>query len=77
MLMNPNLLDRITVNPAQCGGRPCIRGYRIRVIDVLDLLGAGLSVDEVLEEFENLEREDIQAVMQYASLRMRSPVLAA
>jgi uncharacterized protein (DUF433 family) len=77
MPMNPNLLDRITVNPAQCGGRPCIRGYRIRVIDVLDLLGAGLSVDEVLEEFENLEREDIQAVMQYASLRMRSPVLAA
>ncbi|MBW3655907.1 MAG: DUF433 domain-containing protein [Gemmatimonadetes bacterium] len=75
--MNPNLLDRITVNPAQCGGRPCIRGYRIRVIDVLDLLGAGLSVDEVLEEFENLEREDIQAVMQYASLRMRSPVLTA
>ncbi|MBW3654993.1 MAG: DUF433 domain-containing protein [Gemmatimonadetes bacterium] len=75
--MNQNLLDRITVNPAQCGGRPCIRGYRIRVIDVLDLLGAGLSVDEVLEEFENLEREDIQAVMQYASLRMRSPVLAA
>ena len=75
--MNPNLLDRITVNPAQCGGRPCIRGYRIRVIDVLDLLGAGLSVEEVLEEFENLEREDIQAVMQYASLRMRSPVLAA
>jgi uncharacterized protein (DUF433 family) len=75
--MNPNLLDRITVNPAQCGGRPCIRGYRIRVTDVLDLLGAGLSIDEVLEEFENLEREDIQAVMQYASLRMRSPVLAA
>jgi uncharacterized protein (DUF433 family) len=77
MPMNPNLLDRITVNAAQCGGRPCIRNYRIRVIDVLDLLGAGLSVDEVLEEFENLEREDIQAVMQYASLRMRSPVLAA
>ena len=66
--MNPNLLDRITVNPAQCGGRPCIRGCRIRVSDVLDLLGAGLNIDEVLEEFENLEREDIDAVMQYASL---------
>lgn len=73
--MNPSLLDRITVNPAQCGGAPCIRGYRIRVTDVLDLLGAGFSVDEALAEFENLEREDIHTVMQYASLRMRSPVL--
>jgi uncharacterized protein (DUF433 family) len=69
--MGANLLDRITVNPALCGGRPCIRGYRIRLTDVLDLLGAGLSIDEVLVEFENLEPEDIQAVMQYASLRMR------
>lgn len=75
--MDTNLLDRITTNPEQCGGRPCIRGYRIRVTDVLDLLAAGLSVDEVLEEFENLEPEDIQAVMQYMALRMRSPVLAA
>jgi uncharacterized protein (DUF433 family) len=75
--MESSLLDRITINPAQCGGRPCIRGYRIRVTDVLDLLGAGLTVDEVLEELENLEPEDIQAVMQYASIRMRNPVLAA
>ena len=75
--MSSNLLDRITVNPAQCGGHPCIRGYRIRVIDVLDLLGAGSSVDEIMEEFESLEREDIQAVMQYASLLIRrSPVVA-
>jgi uncharacterized protein (DUF433 family) len=74
---SPNLLDRITVNPAQCGGFPCIRGYRIRVSDVLDLLGAGLSVDEVLDEFENLEREDIQAVVQYAPLLIRrSPAVA-
>jgi len=72
--LSADLLDRITINAAQCGGHPCIRGYRIRVIDVLELLGAGLSVDEVLEEFENLEREDIQAVMQYASLLIRSPV---
>jgi uncharacterized protein (DUF433 family) len=75
--LSSNLLDR-TVNPAQCGGQPCIRGYRIRVIDVLDLLGAGQSVDEVLEELENLEREDIHAVMQYASLLIRrSPVAAS
>lgn len=73
----PNLLDRITVNAALCGGQPCLRGYRIRVIDILDLLGAGSSMDEVLEEFENLEREDIQAVMQYASLLIRrSPAVA-
>lgn len=63
--MDKTLLDRITVNPAQCGGRPCIRGYRIRVTDVLDLLGAGLNVDEVLEELENLERADVFAVMDY------------
>jgi uncharacterized protein (DUF433 family) len=75
--MEANLLDRITINPAQCGGRPCIRGYRIRVSDVLDLLGAGLTVNEVLEELDNLELEDIQAVMQYASVRLRNPVLAA
>jgi uncharacterized protein (DUF433 family) len=75
--LSSNLLDRIRVNPAQCGGHPCIRGRRIRVIDVLNLLGAGLSIDEVLQEFENLEREDIHAVMQYASLLIRrSPVVA-
>jgi uncharacterized protein (DUF433 family) len=73
--LSSNLLDRITADPAQCAGHPCIRSYRVRVIDVLDLLGAGLSVDEVLEEFENLEPADIHAVMQYASLLIRrSPV---
>lgn len=57
--------ERITINPAQCGGRPCIRGTRIRVQDVLDLLASGMSVDEVLEDLENLERADIFAVMDY------------
>lgn len=56
------LQDRITVNPAQCGGRPCIRGMRIRVTDVLDLLAHGLSPAEVLDEMPDLEREDIWAV---------------
>ena len=58
------LLERITINPAQCGGRPCIRGMRIRVIDVLDLLAAGLTAEDVLEELPDLEMEDILAALQ-------------
>jgi uncharacterized protein (DUF433 family) len=65
-----NLLERITINPEQCGGRPCIRGMRIRVMDVLDLLAAGLSTEQVLEELPDLEREDVQAVLQYAARLM-------
>ena len=69
--------DRITVNPKQCGGRPCIRGMRIRVIDVLDLLASGLSADEVLEELPDLEKEDILATLQYAARKLDHPRLAA
>ena len=72
-----NLLGRITVNPDQCGGRPCIRGMRIRVIDVLDLLAAGLSREQVLEEMPDLEADDVTAALQYASRRLDHPVLAA
>ncbi len=72
-----NIIERITVNPAQCGGRPCIRGMRIRVIDILDLLAAGLSTEQVLEELPDLEPEDIQAALRYASRRLDHPVLAA
>lgn len=70
-----NLLDRITTNPRQCGGRPCIRGMRIRVSDVLDLLANGLTEDEVLEELPDLEREDVRAALQFASRRVGHPVL--
>lgn len=73
----PELLNRITINPEQCGGRPCIRGMRIRVIDILDLLAAGLSNNEVLEELPDLETEDIQAALQYAAIRLDHPRLAA
>jgi len=59
--------ERITVNPEQCGGRPCIRGMRIRVIDVLDLLASGLSSTEVLREFPDLEMADIQAALKFAT----------
>lgn len=72
-----DLLERITINPAQCGGRPCIRGMRIRVIDVLDLLAAGLSAEQVVEELPDLEPEDVQAALRYAARRLDHPVLAA
>jgi uncharacterized protein (DUF433 family) len=72
-----NLTSRITTNPEQCGGRPCIRGMRIRVIDILDLLAAGLSREQILEELPDLEPEDITAALQYASRRLDHPVLAA
>jgi uncharacterized protein (DUF433 family) len=71
------LVERITVNPAQCGGRPCIRGMRIRVSDVLDLLAAGLSQHQVLEELPDLEAEDISACLKFASSRLNHPILAA
>ena len=61
------LADRITVDPEQCGGRPCVRGMRIRVSDVLDLFASGLSADQVLEEMSDLEAEDLAACLRFAS----------
>ena len=71
----PNLADRITVNPKQCGGRPCIRGMRIRVTDVLDLLANGLTPQEVLQELPDLKPEDVQACLKFASGRLDHPVV--
>ncbi len=71
------LMDRITVDPEQCGGRPCIRGLRIRVVDVLDLLASGLSAAEVLNELPDLEPQDIEACLRFASQRLNHPILAA
>ncbi|MEK6282318.1 MAG: DUF433 domain-containing protein [Acidobacteriota bacterium] len=71
------LLERITVNPEQCGGRPCIRGMRIRVVDILDLFAAGLNAEQILEELPDLEMDDLKAALQYAARRMDNPVLAA
>ena len=76
-IFNMNLLDRITVNPKICGGQPCIRGMRIRLSDVLDLLANGLTAVEIVEELPDLELEDIRACMSYASLRFTHPVLRA
>ena len=70
-----NYLDRITFNAEQCGGRPCIRGMRTRVKDVLDLLAAGLSVEEILKDFPDLLSEDIRACLQYAAAQANHAVL--
>jgi uncharacterized protein (DUF433 family) len=68
-------LHRITVNPEQCGGRPCIRGLRIRVKDVLELLAAGASREEILQDFPLLEANDITAALEYAARQSDHPVL--
>lgn len=75
--MTANLLDRITVNPAQCGGRPCVRGMRIRVVDVLDLYAAGLTAEEILKELPDIEPEDLKACLQFAVRRLDHPLIAA
>lgn len=67
--------ERITVNPNQCGGRPCIRGMRIRVSDVLDLLANGLSAEKIVEELPDLEPDDIGACLRFASRRLSHPIL--
>ena len=61
------LLERITVEPGKCGGRPCIRGMRIRVKDVLDMLADGAKQEEILADFPDLQAEDIQACIAYAA----------
>ena len=63
----PELLTRITINPKQCGGRPCIRGMRIQVSDVLDLFAAGLNTEKILTEMPDLEADDLKAALVYAS----------
>lgn len=69
------LSNRITVDVHQCGGRPCVRGMRIRVSDVLDLFSAGLVPSEILKEMPDLTEEDIKACLEYASKRIDHPVL--
>jgi uncharacterized protein (DUF433 family) len=73
--MNLQRLSRITVEQDKCGGRPCIRGQRIRVTDILELLGSGASVEEILADYEFLEREDILAAIEYAAYQTDHVVL--
>ncbi|MBU3661516.1 MAG: DUF433 domain-containing protein [Flavobacteriales bacterium] len=75
--MNQELLNRITFNPNQCGGKPCVRGLRIRVSDVLSLLANGLSKEAVLEEMTDLEEQDIQACLLFAVSKIDHPVVKA
>ncbi len=72
-----SLLDRITINPAQCGGRPCIRGMRIRVRDVLDMLAGGAASEDILADFPDLEADDIRACLAYAAAQIDHPIIVA
>ncbi len=71
------LSERITVDPEQCEGRPCVRGMRIRVQDVVDLFAAGLTAREILEDMPDLEDADLKACLLYVSKLVAHPVLAA
>lgn len=71
------LSERITVDPEQCGGRPCVRGMRIRVQDVVDLFAAGLTPSQILEEMPDLEAADLKACLSYVSKLVAHPVVAA
>ena len=75
--MKPDRLKRITVEAGKCGGRPCIRGLRIRVTDILELLASGASFDEILSDYSFLEHEDIYAAIEYAAHQADHTVLQA
>jgi len=70
-------MDRVTFNPNQCGGRPCVRGMRIRVKDVLDLFAAGVGEAENTRRFSYLESDDIRACLAFAAAEADHPVLVA
>lgn len=72
-----NLLERITVEPGKCGGRPCIRGLRIRVTDLLGMLAEGVSNEQILQDFPYLEGDDIKAALAYAAKQSDHAVLEA
>jgi len=68
-------IERITMTPDVCGGRPCIRGVRIRVKDVLDLLAAGATREEILADYPYLQPEDITAVLEFAARQSDHPIM--
>ncbi|RYE25129.1 MAG: DUF433 domain-containing protein [Sphingobacteriaceae bacterium] len=72
-----NWKTRITINADQCGGYPCIRGMRIRVIDILDLLSNGLTQNQIIEELPDLELADVEAALKYARNKTNHPVITA
>lgn len=76
-MQTSKLLHRITIEPDKCGGRPCIRGTRMRVTDVLELLGAGASFEEIMDDYPFIERDDILASIQYAARQTDHIVIEA
>ncbi len=72
-----SLLERITIEPGKAGGRPCIRGLRVRVQDVLEMLAAGMTSAEVLAEYPYLEADDIRAALAYAAAAVVDTVVVA
>lgn len=75
--MNEPVESRITHNPLQCGGKPCIRGMRIRVSDILQMLAEGVSTETILLDYPDLELADIQACLLYAARRANLERLVA
>lgn len=71
------LLDRITSDPAICGGKPCIRGMRMRVLDIMQMMAGGDSVDDIVEAFPYIEREDVLACLAFAATRVEYPFVRA
>jgi len=74
---NAEILRRITQTPGVCGGRPCIRGMRIRVADVLEMLGNGVAAEEILADFPDLQADDLRACLLFAARRTIYPQVAA
>lgn len=73
--MSDPLLDRITTDPEQCGGLPCIRGLRFRVLDILQYMAGGETEESLLEQFEFLERDDIRAALSFAAQYVQHPII--
>lgn len=72
-----NYSERITIEPGKCGGKPCIRGMRITVYDVLDYLASGMSHEDILQDFPDLAEEDLRACLSFAAARERRLFAAA
>jgi uncharacterized protein (DUF433 family) len=72
-----DLLSRITIRADQLHGQPCIRGMRIRVADVLEMLGGGMSAQEILADYPYLEADDIRACLVYAAREISHPTVTA
>ncbi|MEM6650045.1 MAG: DUF433 domain-containing protein [Pseudomonadota bacterium] len=77
MRENENLIDRITIEPGKMGGQPCIRGLRMRVVDVLDLLASGMSRAEILEDYPDIEDADLSAALTYAAHTLGKKTIVA